>query len=454
MNLEVVILAAGQGTRMKSKLPKVLHHLAGKSLLSHVICNAQELGAAAIHVVVGHGAELVKDSTATNNLNWVIQEQQLGTGHAVAQAMTSIGEDSTVLVLYGDVPLTSAQTLTDLLQKVDARSMALLTVKLADPSGYGRIIRDAAGQVKAIIEEKDATAEQRRINEGNTGILAVSSRKLKKWLPRLSTNNAQAEYYLTDTIAMAVAEDMQINAVTAQTEQEVQGINSRQQLADLERWYQKQLANQLMAQGVTLADPARLDIRGEVSVGPDIFIDANVLLEGSVSIGEGSRIGPNVVIKNAVIGAGVNIFANSVIENAEIGSGCQIGPFARLRPGTRLAQGAKIGNFVETKNAFIGVGSKVSHLSYVGDAELGKEVNIGAGTITCNYDGANKFKTEIGNGVFVGSNTALVAPIKIGENATIGAGSTLSRDVEPNTLVVARAITRVIEGWRRPTKKK
>ncbi|MCF7981430.1 MAG: bifunctional UDP-N-acetylglucosamine diphosphorylase/glucosamine-1-phosphate N-acetyltransferase GlmU [Pseudomonadales bacterium] len=454
MNLEVVILAAGQGTRMKSKLPKVLHPLAGKPLLSHVVSNAKKLGAQAIHVVVGHGAEQVKNAVGDFTVNWVVQEQQLGTGHAVAQAMPLLSKDSIALVLYGDVPLTSVETLKGLLHKVDEQSMALLTVNLANPTGYGRIIRDTQGQVQAIIEEKDATVEQRKIREGNTGILAVPSRKLQEWLPRLSTNNAQGEYYLTDTIAIAVAEGMPINAVVAHTEEEVQGVNSRQQLALLERWYQLQKANELMAQGVSLADPARLDIRGQVSVAQDIFIDANVLLEGNVSIGEGVCIGPNVVIKNSVVGEGVTILANSVIESAEIEAGCQVGPFARLRPGTHLAQGAKIGNFVEIKKAYIGVGSKVSHLSYVGDAELGKEVNIGAGTITCNYDGANKFKTEISDGVFVGSNTALVAPIKVGENATIGAGSTLSRDVEPNTLVVARAITRVIKDWQRPTKKK
>lgn len=453
MNLEVVILAAGQGTRMKSWLPKVLHPLAGVPLLSHVVRNARQLEAKGVHVVVGHGGDEVREALGEIEVNWVVQEQQLGTGHAVAQALPGIDDDSTVLVLYGDVPLTSPDSLNNLLEKVHEQSLALLTVNLADPTGYGRIIRAGDGTVKAIVEEKDASAEQRAICEGNTGIMAVSSRKLKEWLPKLSSDNAQGEYYLTDTIAMAAAEGMEVAAVTASTEQEVQGVNSRQQLADLERWYQHQLANSLMAQGVTLADPSRLDIRGEVSVDQDIFIDANVLLEGKVTIGRDVTIGPNVVIKNTVIGDGATIHPNSVIEDSQIGANCQVGPFARLRPQAHLAEGAKVGNFVEVKKAFIGVGSKVNHLSYVGDAELGKAVNVGAGTITCNYDGANKYKTELGDGVFVGSNTALVAPIKVGENATIGAGSTLSKDVDADSLVVARGQRRVVKGWQRPKKK-
>lgn len=453
MKLDVVILAAGQGTRMKSKLPKVLHPLAGKSLLAHVIDNAQQLAADQLHVVVGHGGDEVKRQLNEANANWITQQQQLGTGHAVAQALPGIADDSVTLVLYGDVPLTSPATLNNLLQRVDANTLALLTVNLEDPSGYGRIIRDSKNNVQAIVEQKDASQDQLQICEANTGILAVSSKKLKEWLPQLSSDNAQGEYYLTDTIAMAVAEGMDVAAVLATTEQEVQGVNSRAQLAALERWYQLQLANELMASGVTLADPERIDIRGELSAGQDVFIDANVLFEGKVSVGADVSIGPNVVIKNSTLADGVVIHENCVIENAVIDSNCQIGPFARLRPGTELAENAKIGNFVETKKASIGRGSKVNHLSYVGDAELGADVNVGAGTITCNYDGANKFKTEIGDGVFIGSNTALVAPIKVGEKATIGAGSTLSKDIDPDTLVVARGKARVVEGWQRPKKK-
>ncbi len=453
MSLEVVVLAAGQGTRMKSDLPKVLHQLAGKPLLSHVVETAVMMDAEAIHVVVGHGGEQVEASLQQHPVNWITQEQQLGTGHAVAQALPAIDTKSMVLILYGDVPLTPITTLNRLLEKLDSNSIGLLTVQLRDPAGYGRILRDEQGLVQAIVEEKDATTEQRAFKEGNTGIIAVSCEKLKDWLPKLSSNNAQGEYYLTDIVAMAVSEGMRVEAEVVTIEQEVQGVNSRRQLAELERWHQLKQAEKLMDQGVTLADPARLDIRGEVTVAQDIFIDANVLLEGKVSIGNRVKIGPNVVIKNAQIGSGVTIHANTVIEDAQIEDNCDIGPFARLRPQTHLAQGAKIGNFVEIKKSYIGVGSKVNHLSYVGDAEIGKQVNVGAGTITCNYDGANKFKTKIQDGVFVGSNTALVAPITVGENATIGAGSTLSKDVAADTLVVARGKPKVVEGWQRPKKK-
>lgn len=454
MALDVVILAAGQGTRMKSALPKVLHRLAGKPLVTHVLDHARSLNPQAIHLVVGHGAEKVQDAIGGEDIRWVTQEQQLGTGHAVAQALPHIEGDGITLVLYGDVPLTSPNTLRTLLQRAGKDELALLTVQLTNPTGYGRIMREATGQVLAIVEEKDASPEQRQINEVNTGILALSNAHLRRWLPKLSANNAQAEYYLTDVIAMAVADGVRVNTLAAASEQEVQGVNSRQQLAQLERCYQLSIAEQLMAQGVTLADPARLDVRGQVSVGRDSFIDINVLLEGQVIIGEQVEIGPNVHIKDAIIGDNVVIHAQSVLENAKVEAHCQIGPFARLRPGTHLAQGAKVGNFVETKKAYIGEGSKVNHLSYVGDAVLGKEVNVGAGTITCNYDGANKFQTQIEDGAFIGSNTALVAPIKVGANATVGAGSTLSKDVEPNTLVVARGKARVIEGWQRPTKQK
>lgn len=453
MKLQVVILAAGQGTRMKSKLPKVLHPLAGKPFLEYVVDNALALNAHKTHVVVGHGAEVVKKRLDHYSVDWVEQSEQLGTGHAVAQALPAIEDDSVVLVLYGDVPLTSKETLEELLGQVSADSLALLTVNLSNPTGYGRIVRDEKGRVQAIVEEKDASDEQRKISEGNTGILAVSGAKLKEWLPKLSSDNAQGEYYLTDTIAMAAADGMEVVAVSAKTEEEVQGINSRQQQAALERWFQLQQANALMVAGATLADPARVDIRGKVSTGQDVFIDVNAVFEGDVLLGNDVQIGPNVQIINSSIGDGVTIHANSVIENAEISTDCQIGPYARLRPGTRLAENAKIGNFVETKQADIGPGSKVNHLSYVGDAKLGRDVNIGAGTITCNYDGANKHLTDIGDGVFIGSNSALVAPIKVAAGATVGAGSTLSADVEAEALVVARGKARVIRDWKRPVKK-
>lgn len=453
MKLQVVILAAGQGTRMKSRLPKVLHPLAGKALLAHVLDNALALDAEKVNVVVGHGAEMVKEHLSGYQVNWVEQLEQLGTGHAVAQALHVIDDDAVVLVLYGDVPLTSVDTLQQLLAKLDEQSLALLTVNLSDPTGYGRIVRDNEDRVRSIVEQKDANDEQLLICEGNTGILAVHGAKLKAWLPKLSADNAQGEYYLTDTIAMAVADGMNVVTVRAKTEQEVQGINSRQQQAQLERWYQTQQADALMIGGVTLADPARVDIRGKVIHGQDIFVDINAVFEGDVYLADGVKIGPNVQIINSKIGENVVINANTVIENSVIAAGCQVGPYARLRPGTQLAENAKIGNFVETKQAIIGPGSKVNHLSYVGDAKLGRNVNVGAGSITCNYDGANKHLTDIGDNVFVGSNTALVAPIKIEAGATVGAGSTLSADVEAECLVVARGKTRVVKGWKRPVKK-
>jgi len=453
MKLQVVILAAGQGTRMKSQLPKVLHPLAGKTFLEYVVDNALALNAHNTHIVVGHGAEVVKERLAHYSVDWIEQTEQLGTGHAVAQALPAIDDDSVVLVLYGDVPLTSKATLEELLAQVNDNSLALLTVNLSNPTGYGRIVRDTDNRVQAIVEEKDASDKQRMITEGNTGILAVSGAKLKSWLPQLSSDNAQGEYYLTDTIAMAVADGMDVVAVSAKTEEEVQGINSRQQQAALERWYQLQQANELMVAGATLADPARVDIRGKVITGTDVFIDVNAVFEGDVTLGNDVHIGPNVQIINSSIGDGSVINANSVIENTEILENCNVGPYARLRPGTRLAENAKIGNFVETKQADIGPGSKVNHLSYVGDAKLGRDVNVGAGTITCNYDGANKHLTDIGDYVFIGSNSALVAPIKIEAGATVGAGSTLSADVDSETLVVARGKTRVLKDWKRPVKK-
>ncbi len=454
MNLEIVILAAGQGTRMKSALPKVLHALGGKPLLARVIETAKALDPAAVHVVIGHGSELVQERLADyEGVNWVLQAEQLGTGHAVAQVLPFIDPGNRVLVLYGDVPLTSTRTLVQLLGPELEQRLALLTTILAEPRGYGRIERDEAGHVRQIIEEKDASEAQRSIQEVNTGILAAPAHKLATWLPQLSAANAQGEYYLTDTIAMAVDDGTGVEALAVDSVEEVQGINSRSQLAQLERWYQRQLAEQLMAGGATLADPARIDIRGDLECGQDAFLDINLLVEGRVSIGNQVTVGPNVVLKNARIADGANIHANSIIEDSVVGENCEVGPFARLRPGSRLDAKARVGNFVEIKKAHIGPGSKVNHLSYVGDAELGRDVNIGAGTITCNYDGANKHLTRIGDNVFVGSNTALVAPINVERNSTIGAGSTLSNDVEGGTLTVERGRTRVIREWQRPTRK-
>ena len=457
MSVHVVILAAGQGSRMKSNLPKVLHPLAGKSLLHHVVESSDKLGAEGTHIVIGHGAELVRESFKNVNTNtdihWSIQEQQLGTGHAVAQALPNVPDDATVLILYGDVPLTNTETLNLLLKHVSEKSIALLTVELDDPSGYGRIVRDSAGFVQAIVEQKDATPQQLNIGEINTGILAAPAAKLKQWLPALSNSNAQGEYYLTDIIAMAVNDQMEVSVANPACEEEVQGINDRVQLSILERWYQAKQAKRLMTEGATVIDPARLDVRGNVSIGKDVFLDVNIVLEGTVELAEGVIVGPNCIIKNSTIGANTHIHANSIIEDSIVGESVNVGPFARLRPGTELANKSKVGNFVETKKTYLGEGSKINHLSYVGDAVLGNNVNIGAGTITCNYDGVNKFKTEISDGVFVGSNSSLVAPVKIAENATIGAGSTVTRDVEAAQLAVARGKQRNIDNWPRPTKK-
>ncbi|MGB0662749.1 MAG: bifunctional UDP-N-acetylglucosamine diphosphorylase/glucosamine-1-phosphate N-acetyltransferase GlmU [Pontibacterium sp.] len=453
MSVDVVILAAGQGSRMKSKLPKVLHPVGGKAMVQHVIDTAQQIDGAKAHVVVGHGAERVQALLDGQAVTFALQAEQLGTGHAVAQAMPAIGNDGVVLVLYGDVPLTQTKTMAELVAIAQAGDFGLLTVHLDDPTGYGRIVRDESENVVAIVEHKDATPEQHKITEVNTGILSVPSSKLHEWLPKLSSNNAQGEYYLTDVIAMAASEGMAIKAIHPDTEQEVQGVNNRVQLAELERWYQAQQAEKLMVNGATLADPARVDVRGTVTQGNDIFIDVNVVLEGNVTLEDNVVIESNCVIRNAHIGEGTVIKANSVIEDAVVGADCDIGPFARLRPGTELATKAKVGNFVETKKAKIGKGSKVNHLSYVGDAVVGEGVNIGAGTITCNYDGANKHLTEIGDGAFIGSNTALVAPVKVGAQATIGAGTTLTVAVDDGQLSVARAKQKNINNWKRPVKK-
>ncbi|WP_404366146.1 bifunctional UDP-N-acetylglucosamine diphosphorylase/glucosamine-1-phosphate N-acetyltransferase GlmU [Marinobacter sp.] len=450
--LHVVILAAGQGSRMKSALPKVLHSVAGRPMLHHVIDTARQIGAAGIHTVIGHGADHVRAATPANDLDWVLQEQQLGTGHAVAQALPQLPDNAAVLVLYGDVPLTTADTLRDLAGVVDQDTLGLLTVTLDNPDGYGRILRDAAGKVTAIVEQKDASEAQKQIHEVNTGILAVSAGHLKEWLPALSNSNAQGEYYLTDIIAMAVSHGLDISVAQPGDAFEVQGVNNRIQLAQLERWFQRREADRLMTEGATLADPARIDVRGELTIGSDILIDVNVVFEGRVELGSRVSIGPNCVIRDTRIAEGAVIHANSVIDGAEVGSDAQIGPFARLRPGTRLAANTKVGNFVETKKAVVGEGSKINHLSYVGDATLGRDVNVGAGTITCNYDGVNKFQTVLEDGVFVGSNTSLVAPVTVAAGATIGAGSTITRDVAAEELAVARGRQRNIPDWPRPPK--
>lgn len=452
MSLDIVILAAGQGTRMRSALPKVLHPVAGKSMLGHVIDIARELKPQGIHVVIGHGADAVRERLAADDLNFVMQTEQLGTGHAVAQALPALTSDR-VLILYGDVPLIEKSTLERLLLQVNDQQLGLLTVTLDDPTGYGRIVRNAAGQVEAIVEHKDASAEQRLINEGNTGILAVPATKLGDWLGRLSNSNAQGEYYLTDVIAMAVADGLVVATEQPLDAMEVQGANDRRQLAELERHYQQRAARALMAQGVTLRDPARFDQRGEVTVGRDVMIDINVILEGKVVIEDNVEIGANCIIKNSTLRKGAIVKANSHLEGAEVGEGADCGPFARLRPGAVLGAKAHVGNFVELKNAVLGEGAKAGHLSYLGDAEIGARTNIGAGTITCNYDGVNKHRTVMGEDVFVGSNTSLVAPVNLGDRATTGAGSVITSDVPVDNLAVGRGKQRNIEGWKRPTKK-
>lgn len=451
MSLEIVILAAGQGTRMRSALPKVLHPVAGNSMLGHVIHSARQLDPQRVHVVIGHGADAVRERLAADDLNFVLQDKQLGTGHAVAQAVPFITAD-TVLILYGDVPLIEVETLQRLLKQVGPEQLGLLTVELDDPTGYGRIVRDASGKVTAIVEQKDANEAQRAITEGNTGILAVPGKRLGDWTGRLSNNNAQGEYYLTDVIAMAVSDGLIVATEQPHDAMEVQGANDRKQLAELERHYQLRAARRLMAQGVTLRDPARFDVRGEVTVGRDVLIDINVILEGRVVIEDDVVIGPNCVIKDSTLRKGVVIKANSHLDGAVMGEGSDAGPFARLRPGTVLEARAHVGNFVELKNAHLGQGAKAGHLTYLGDAVIGARTNIGAGTITCNYDGVNKHKTVMGEDVFIGSNNSLVAPVDILSGATTAAGSTITQNVAPAQLAVGRARQKNIDGWKRPEK--
>ena len=452
MNLAVVILAAGKGTRMKSDLPKVLHPIAGRPMVQHVVDAAGALDPDNTVLIYGHGGDAVRQAVTGSRLQWAEQAEQLGTGHAVAQALPHLEED-VVLVLYGDVPLIQPQTLRDFVARVDDQSLALMTLTLDDPSGYGRVIRDGDGKVRRVVEQKDASDEEKAVREINTGILACTRRFLNDSLPRLSNSNAQGEYYLTDLIAMAVDAGMEVVTEQPGHAWEVDGVNDRVQLARLERVYQRVRAESLMRAGVTLLDPARLDIRGNLQCGQDVTLDINTVLVGDVVIGDRVTVGPNCLIRNARIGSGTHIEANSVVDGAVVGEHCQVGPFARLRPGTELAARAKVGNFVETKKAYVGEGSKVNHLTYIGDSRIGKGVNVGAGTITCNYDGVNKFQTVMKDGAFIGSNSSLVAPVTIGENATVGAGSVVTKDVPDQGLAVARGQQRNIQNWSRPEKK-
>ena len=455
MNTRLIILAAGKGTRMKSTTPKVLHQLAGKPLLLHVLHTGAALGPTGITVVIGHGADQVRNtiSALTDlNIQWAVQDKQLGTGHAVQQGLDGIENDDTVLITYGDVPLTRGSTYQALLNVCDDSTIGLLTLMMDDPTGYGRIIREG-GAVVGVVEQKDANSDQLGISEVNAGVVSIKGRHLRVLLDRLDNSNAQGEYYLTDIHHLAVKEGLRIQTVQPESVWETDGINDRVQLARLERLHQQHQAERLMQQGVTLTDPARIDIRGKLTAGTDITIDINCVFEGECMIGNNVTIGPNCLITDSRIGDNSVVLANCVLDNAMVGEQVTVGPFARLRPGTQLAQGSRIGNFVETKNAQIGQASKVNHLSYVGDATVGADVNIGAGTITCNYDGANKHRTTINDRVFVGSNSALIAPVTINEGATVGAGSTISRNVPADNLSLTRAAQKDIENWSRPVKK-
>ncbi|MDN3653089.1 bifunctional UDP-N-acetylglucosamine diphosphorylase/glucosamine-1-phosphate N-acetyltransferase GlmU [Thalassotalea ponticola] len=452
MSLSVVILAAGKGTRMRSALPKVLHKVAHQPMVQHVIDSARAVNADNIYLVYGFGGDILKAQISGDDLTFVEQTEQLGTGHAVDMASGHIKDDEDVLVLYGDVPLTKESTLEKLIAAKPESGMGLLTVKLQNPTGYGRIVR-SNGEVVGIVEQKDASAEQLLIDECNTGILLANGGDLKRWLGNLSNDNAQGEYYLTDIIAMAHAEGKAIATAHPDTEIEVEGANNRVQLANLERAYQQRQAEQLMIAGASLRDPSRIDVRGTLTVGSEVEIDVNCIFEGKVTLEDNVTIGANSIIINSHIKAGAVIKANTIVEDAVIGEGCSAGPFARIRPGSEMKPDSHVGNFVEMKKTVLGEGSKAGHLTYLGDTEVGKGVNIGAGTITCNYDGVNKSKTIIKDGAFIGSNASLVAPVTIGEMATTGAGSTIVKDVEDDTLAVARAKQRNISGWARPTKK-
>jgi bifunctional UDP-N-acetylglucosamine pyrophosphorylase/glucosamine-1-phosphate N-acetyltransferase len=450
--LNIVILAAGKGTRMYSEKPKVLHALAGKPLIQHVLDCASELKPQQICVVYGHGGEAVPKAMQQYAARFVIQDPQLGTGHALQQAMPHLDDDSLTMVLYGDVPLIQYSTLHQMAQA--GNGLVLLTVHLANPAGYGRIVRDAQGDVLSIIEEKDATPEQREIQEVNTGILLAPTKSLRAWLVKLQNNNAQREYYLTDIVSMAVLQGIVVHTIQPTHEWEIQGINSKSQLAVLERTWQLVTASRLLVQGVTMADPARIDVRGRLSCGRDVEIDVGCIFEGDVSLGDNVRVGAYSVIRNANIGVNTDIAPYSHINSSEVGANCHIGPYARLRPGTKLHDGVHIGNFVEVKNSEIAAQSKANHLSYIGDSTIGSRVNIGAGTITCNYDGANKHRTIVEDDVFIGSDTQLVAPVTVGKGATIGAGSTITSDAPAGELTLSRGKQVIVAGWKRPVKKK
>jgi bifunctional UDP-N-acetylglucosamine pyrophosphorylase / glucosamine-1-phosphate N-acetyltransferase len=454
MPLSVVILAAGQGKRMKSDLPKVLQPLAGRPLLGHVLDTARGLEASATYVVYGHGGEQVLAAFEGLDVRWVHQAEQHGTGHAAAQVAPGIPDDHMVLVLYGDVPLVQLDTLARLVAAAGPDAVSLLSVMLPDPTGYGRIVRDGAGNVARIVEHKDANAKERAIHESNTGLMCVPAGRLKGWLAALRNDNAQGEYYLTDVIVMAVRSGCEVHAVVAPTVTEVLGVNDKVQLAELEAAYRRQRATTLMLEGVTIVDPARFDARGPVSAGRDVFIDVNVVLEGTVTLGDRVHLGPNVLIRDSEIGDDVVIHANCVIDRAAVGARSIVGPFARLRPEAKLREEVHVGNFVEIKKSELGRGAKANHLTYLGDASVGEKVNVGAGTVTCNYDGVNKWRTEIGAGAFIGSGTMLVAPVKVGAGATIGAGSTITKDAPDDKLTLERSKQVTLPAWKRPEKKK
>ena len=451
--LAVIVLAAGEGKRMQSALPKVLQPLAGRPLLQYVLDAARSLNPAAIHVVYGHGGQAVPAVFAHEPVSWVRQAQQLGTGHAVMQVVPLLSAGQRVLILYGDCPLLTTATLQALLQAAGPEGVGLLTVNASDPSGYGRVLRNASGRVQAIVEERDATTKQRRVRECNTGVLTLPGARLAKWLERLDNRNSQGEFYLTDVIALAVRDRVSVQPLIAPDEREVQGVNDRLQLAAAESAWRTRQTRKLMLQGATLIDPARVDIRGEVRVGRDVVIDVNVVLEGKVELGDGVKIGANCQIRNAQIAAGTEVFPNCVIDRAVIGPDCRIGPFARLRPEAVLAEQVHVGNFVEIKKSRIGARSKANHLTYLGDAQVGAGVNVGAGTVICNYDGVNKWPTTIEDDAFIGSGSMLVAPVQIGAGANIGAGSTISRTAPAGQLTVARARQVTIPGWKRPTRR-
>ena len=451
--MEVVILAAGKGTRMRSELPKVLQPIAGRAMLGHVIATARALDARRVCVVYGHGGDLVRERFGSDDIAWARQEPQLGTGHAVQQALPHLADDDLAMVLYGDVPLITETTLRRLSEATSGGKLALLTVTLDNPSGYGRILRDETGRIVRIVEHKDATAAERAVREVNTGIMVAAVARLRDWLGRIGNDNVQGEYYLTDIIGLAVADGVGVSAVQPGAVWETLGVNDKRQLAELERIHQRNIAERLMDEGVTLIDPARLDVRGALTCGRDVEIDVNCVFEGRVQLGDGVRIGPNCLVREAVIGAGTRIAAFSQIEDTVMGEACMIGPYARTRPGTRLGDDVHLGNFVEVKNSRIDNHSKANHLAYVGDADIGQRVNVGAGTITCNYDGANKFRTIIEDDVFIGSDTQLVAPVRVGRGATLAAGTTLTKDAPEAQLTVSRAKQISIPGWKRPVKK-